>query len=288
MTKTASLAQRKIRPLTGVFSEQTRMFIKAALAEDVGRGDATSELVIPRGARGTAEIFSRENGIFCGGPVLEDVFRLADSGLEVELLCAEGAHFKANARIVRIKGAVRGILKGERTALNFMARLAGIATMTAEYVDAVSKHHVLILDTRKTTPLWRELEKYAVKTGGGKNHRMGLYDAVFIKENHRPYGDLSKLKNAKGSVEIEVRNQAELREALKLKPRVILFDNFSPARLKEGVQKARKYSPGTILEASGGITLENVAHYAAMGVDWISVGALTHSVRSLNFSMLLK
>lgn len=288
MTNAAALSRKKSKTQEHNFSEASMILVQAALAEDAGGGDATSELVIPRGARGSAVIYSREKGIFCGGPVLEAVFRFSDPGLKIELLCPEGASFKPNAPVARIKGSVRSILKGERTALNFLARLSAIATQTRAYVDAVRKHQVLILDTRKTTPLWRELEKYAVKTGGGKNHRMGLYDAIFIKENHRPYGDLSKLKSVKAAVEIEVRSQAELREALKLQPRVILFDNFTPARLSEAVRLARKISPEAILEASGGITLENVAHYAAMGVDWISVGALTHSVRSLNFSLLLK
>lgn len=263
--------------------------IRQAFAEDLGGGDRTTDLLIPSSAHGQAKIVAREDGIFCGAPVLEEVFRAASGGqVKLEFPIREGARFKKKSTVVKISGSVRGIVKGERTALNFLAHLSAIAAQTNRYVEAVKRYPVLILDTRKTTPLWRELEKYAVRCGGGKNHRMGLYDAVFVKENHRPYGDLSKLAKVRGHFEIEVRNQAELREALNYQPRVILFDNFTPSRLNQAVQLCRRISPETTLEASGGITLENVAHYAAMGVDWISVGALTHSVKAQDFSLLLK
>lgn len=284
-TKASSPKQRTGKT---ILSDFTRRLIKTALAEDVGRGDRTSELVVPKDVRGEALIYAREDGIFCGAPVVREVLVNADPWLRVEFFAAEGQRIRKNTKTVRITGPARGILKAERTALNFLGHLSGIATLTHTYAEAVKKYHVLILDTRKTTPLWRELEKYAVKTGGGRNHRMGLYDAVFIKENHRVYGDLEKLRDYDGHVEIEVRNQTELREALKLNPRVILFDNFTPARLGEAVRLARRLRPETILEASGGINLENVTHYAAMGVDWISIGSLTHSVRSLDFSLLMQ
>lgn len=281
------LKKKQTAKNTFQLSEATQLLIHAALAEDMGDGDITSEIMVPEKAKGKAVIIARESGIFCGAPVLEEVFHAADPRLKARFLARDGSAIKKNAQVVQIEGPVRGILAAERTALNFLGHLSGIATETRKYVEAVKKYHVLILDTRKTTPLWREIEKYAVQAGGGRNHRMGLYDAVFVKENHRPYGDLNQLSRFKGSVEIEVRNQAELKEAVKLNPRVILFDNFTPARLNEAVRTARALSPETILEASGGINLENAAHYAAMGVDWISVGALTHSVRSLNFSLLM-
>lgn len=263
--------------------------IRQALAEDLGGGDRTTDLLIPSSARGQARIVAREDGIFCGAPVIEEVFKAASGGeVRLEFPVREGGRFRKNAAVVKLSGSVRGIVKGERTALNFLARLSAIAVQTSRFVEAVKRYPVLILDTRKTTPLWRELEKYAVRCGGGKNHRMGLYDAVFVKENHRPYGDLSKLEKVRGHFEIEVRNQAELKEALNYQPRVILFDNFTPSRLNQAVRLCRKISPETTLEASGGITLENAAHYAAMGVDWISVGALTHSVKAQDFSLLLK
>ncbi len=269
-------------------SAGTRRLIRAALAEDLGGGDRTTDLLIPPSAQGRAEIVARSDGFFCGAPVVEEVMSAAGGKVDLEFPVGEGQPFRKGAVVVRLKGAVSSILKGERTTLNFIARLSAIAAQTRRYVEAVKRYPVLILDTRKTTPLWRELEKYAVRCGGGKNHRMGLYDAVFIKENHRPYGDLSKLKSVRGRFEIEVRNQEELKQALKYQPRVILFDNFTPSRLNQAVHYCRRVSPETTLEASGGITLENVAHYAAMGVDWISVGALTHSVKSQDFSLLLK
>lgn len=262
--------------------------IRQSFAEDLGSGDRTTDLLISSSARGQAKIVAREDGIFCGAPVISEVFKAAGGAVRLEFPVREGGRFRKNATVVKLSGSVRSIVKGERTALNFLARLSAIAVQTSRFVEAVKGHPVLILDTRKTTPLWRELEKYAVRCGGGKNHRMGLYDAVFVKENHRPYGDLSKLEKVRGNFEIEVRNQAELKEALNYQPRVILFDNFTPSRLNQAVQLCRQMSPETTLEASGGITLENVAHYAAMGVDWISVGALTHSVKAQDFSLLLK
>lgn len=262
--------------------------IRQSLAEDLGSGDRTTDLLIAASARGQAGIVAREDGVFCGAPVISEVFKAAGGGVHLEFPVREGGKFRKNATVVKLSGSVRSIVKGERTALNFLARLSAIAVHTSRFVEAVKGYPVLILDTRKTTPLWRELEKYAVRCGGGKNHRMGLYDAVFVKENHRPYGDLSKLEKVRGHFEIEVRNQAELKEALNYQPRVILFDNFTPSRLNRAVQLCRQMSPETTLEASGGITLDNVAHYAAMGVDWISVGALTHSVKAQDFSLLLK
>lgn len=270
-------------------SASTLRWIREAYLEDLGKGDRTTDLLVPESARAEAEIIARSAGVFCGAPVITEVFRAAGKGLvHLDFPVCEGGSFRKNAVVVKIKGPVRAIVKAERTALNFLAHLSGIAAKTKLFVDAVKGHPVLILDTRKTTPLWRELEKYAVRCGGGKNHRMGLYDAVFVKENHRLYGDLRKLEHVRGQFEIEVRNQAELREALRYQPRVILFDNFTPARLNQAVHFCRKVSPETTLEASGGITLENVAHYAAMGVDWISVGALTHSVKAQDYSLLLK
>lgn len=270
------------------FSKSTRDAIRAAVAEDVRGGDITAKLLIPAQAQSSAAIVARESGIFCGRPVLSEVFKAVDPRLEVIYPVKEGAKFKKNQTVVRLKGNTRSILAAERTALNFLGHLSGVSSMTRSYVDAVKRYHVLILDTRKTTPLWREIEKYAVRAGGGRNHRMGLYDALFIKENHRPQGALKKLDKHRGEFEIEVRTMEELKQALPYSPRVILFDNFTPSKLKRAVDLARRKSPETILEASGGMTLETVSHYARMGVDWISVGALTHSVRNKDFSLLLK
>lgn len=270
-----------------MISRRTRDLLKVALEEDIGAGDITSEMLIAKGVKTGARVVSKESGIFCGAPVLSELFKLTDASLRVEFSVTEGKRFPRNKTVLVLTGNMRSILAAERTAMNLLGHLSGVATMTRKFVDAVKPYPVFILDTRKTTPLWREIEKYAVRVGGGRNHRMGLYDAVFVKENHRSHADFGKIRSYEGSFEMEVRNLEELREALKLKPRVILFDNFTPARTKAGVQMARQKSPSTILEASGGITLENAAHYAAMGVDWISVGALTRSVRSIDFSLLV-
>lgn len=268
-------------------SLKARQHLKEALAEDLGGGDVTSNRLIPSGARANAVILARESGIFCGTPFLKELFRIADPKLKANFLIREGRPFRKNQTVVRLEGKVRSILKAERVALNFLGRLSGIATLTAAYVERVRGTRAKIFDTRKTTPLLREFEKYAVKSGGGINHRFGLYDAVLVKENHRRFGNLSKLRTAKGNFEIEVRNLKELSEALALGPRVILFDNFSPARLKEAAGLVRKVNPRIILEASGGITLANVRAFAAAGVDRLSSGALTHSPRSLDFSLLI-
>ncbi len=267
------------------FSSVSKKAIQGALEEDIGRGDATSELLISARKQANASVWARQGGVFCGTGVFREVYRQVDPGASLHFHVQEGKPFSKGARLIDIRGAARSVLGGERVALNLLARLCGITTFTREFVRRVKSFPVLILDTRKTTPLWRELEKYAVRMGGGKNHRRGLYDAIFIKENHRPFADFSKLKKCRGRFEIEVRSLKELREALALEPGVILLDNFRPHAVRSAVRIARKKHPQIILEASGGITLENVAHYAAMGVDWISVGALTHSAPPIDFSM---
>ena len=269
-------------------SRKTRGLLKAALAEDIGKGDITSSRLIPAAKSGRAVVFSREPGVFCGTLVTQELTRQIDPGLKIHFPVKEGRTFLKNAKVLELEGKVRSLLALERTLLNFLGHLSGIATQTRKFVTRVEKYSVFILDTRKTSPLWRELEKYAVRVGGGRNHRMGLYDAIFVKENHRKFGNLGLLKRLHGHFEIEVRNLAELKEALELEPRVILFDNFAPTKLREAVRIAREAHPHIILEASGGITLDNVVHYAALGVDWISVGSLTHSVRSLDFSLLIQ
>ncbi len=261
--------------------------LKIALKEDIGKGDITSEVLIPKKAKGRAEIIARDPGIFCGVSVVKALCRILDRSLQVKYFVQDGKHFSKNQKVIGFKGHVRSILALERTILNFIGWLCSISTQTRKFVDRVKGYPVIILDTRKTTPRWRDFEKYAVRCGGGCNHRMGLYAGIFIKENHRKHGKFANLKKYEGQFEIEVRNMKELKEALTLSPGVILFDNFEPSALIKGVELARKTNPDVILEASGGITLENVAHYAAEGVNWISVGSLTHSVRSHDFSLLI-
>jgi nicotinate-nucleotide pyrophosphorylase (carboxylating) len=265
---------------------ELKIKLKAALAEDIGKGDITSELLIPEFTKGEAVILAREPGVFCGEAVTREVFRLADSKIKITFRKKDGQSFKKNGKLLEIKGPIHGILKGERVALNFLGHLCGIASKTQAFVRRANG--VRILDTRKTTPLWRELEKYAVKCGGGSNHRMGLYDAIFVKENHRHFGNLSALKVHAKNFEIEVRNLREVTEALMLSPRVILFDNFSPDILKKAVSMVRRIHPKIVLEASGGINLENVKVFARTGVDQISAGSLTHSVKAIDLSLLLK
>ncbi len=269
------------------FSDFTQRAIALALKEDIGAGDRTTDLLVTASRKGLAVIWSREKGFFCGEALVREVYRQLDPSLKVRVFLREGMPFRQNRRLMTLEGRVRTILKGERVALNLLARLCGVATLTHQFVERVKGFPVLILDTRKTTPVWREVEKYAVRMGGGKNHRMGLYDAIFVKENHRVFGNLKSLARARGRFEIEVRNLKELREALLMEPGVILCDNFTPDFLRKAVKLSRRKHPQIILEASGGITLENAAHYAAMGVDWISVGALTHSAPSINLSLLM-
>jgi len=270
------------------FSARTRDAIKLALEEDVGLSDVTTDLLVPKHCKARALIWSRSEGLFCGESIVQEVFYQLDPALKVKSLLREGVLFKKNKPLMSVEGNAGAILRGERTALNLLARLCGIAMLTQEFVKRVKGSPVLILDTRKTTPLWREIEKYAVRMGGGKNHRFGLHDAIFVKENHRLFGPLKPLRHYRGRFEIEVRNLRELREALPLEPGVILFDNFNPGQLRAAVKLARKKHPQVILEASGGMTLENISHYAAMGVDWISVGALTHSAKPIDLSLLVE
>ena len=268
-------------------SRRTLVFFKEALQEDIGRGDVTSNLLIPAHAKGTARVIAKEKGIFCGERLVRELFRIADPKVKLEFRVRNGHRLRPNQVAFKMHGNIRSILKVERTMVNFIGHLSGIATKTRQFVKKVKKYPVLILDTRKTTPLWRELEKVAVQVGGGCNHRQGLDEFIFIKENHRIHGELPKLRWHAGQFEMEVRSLAELWEAIQLKAQVILLDNFTPKEAKRAVEIVRKEAPGILLEASGGITLENVRKYAAAGVDTISVGSLTHSVKAVDFSLLI-
>ncbi|WP_165235002.1 carboxylating nicotinate-nucleotide diphosphorylase [Aquisphaera insulae] len=279
--------------------------IGLAIEEDLGQaGDVTSAATIPADARGTAQIVARAPGVLAGVPVvgllaahfpLEDAFRA---------IRADGDRLRRGDVIAELTGPVRSILAVERSALNFLQRLSGVATLTARFVDAVSGTRAKILDTRKTTPGWRILEKYAVRCGGGENHRIGLHDAVLIKDNHlawlgshagRPGGAIAAAVAAarslapKGTVvEIEVDSLEQLDEALRCGPDIILVDNLGAASLAEAVRRRDELAPGIALEASGGVTLETVRALAESGVDRISVGALTHSAPALDIALDLE
>jgi nicotinate-nucleotide pyrophosphorylase (carboxylating) len=261
--------------------------VAAALAEDVGVGDLTTEAVVPAEARCRAELFVEEPGIVCGVEVAALVFTTLDPDVEVEALVEDGARIVGSTAVARLDGPARAILTGERTALNLLGRLSGVATLTARYVDLVAGTGATILDTRKTTPGLRALERYAVRCGGGTNHRSGLYDAILLKENHlRIAGGIgpavAALDDPGVPVEVEAETLEEVAEAAAAGVDRILLDNMSPAEAARAVDAVAGHVP---LEASGGVTLATVRDYAEAGVDFISVGALTHSARSLAVSL---
>jgi nicotinate-nucleotide pyrophosphorylase (carboxylating) len=270
--------------------------IRRALSEDVGSGDVTTLSVVPESTRGKAVILARGNYVVSGGEVAQAVFSLVDPALRCHCLIAEGMAVRPDQVLMTIEGPIRGILTGERTALNFMQRMTGIASRTREFVDLVRPFGTRILDTRKTTPTLRILEKYAVTCGGGANHRMGLYDMVLIKDNHRRLWQAAGIPNLQGAVaaarakfpgipvEVEVESEAELQDALRAAPEWIMLDNMSPDRMKACVAVCAKRCK---LEASGGVSLTTVAAIAATGVDAISIGGLTHSAPAADLSLEL-
>lgn len=267
--------------------------IQAAIAEDVGPGDVTSLYFIPADARSKAEIVAREPGVVSGAEIAAAVFREIDAATEVDILLPDGSAFERGSVLIKAAGSTRALLTAERTALNFLQRLSGVATQTRRYVEAVRPHPVQIWDTRKTTPGWRLIEKAAVKHGGGTNHRMGLYDHAMVKDNHlAANSDLSALQAAIRRLRAErpgVRVQLEadtLEQVAKFLTLegvdMLLLDNMGPERLREAV----KLVNGRLwLEASGGITLDTIKDVAATGVNAISVGALTHSARALDLGL---
>jgi nicotinate-nucleotide pyrophosphorylase (carboxylating) len=269
-----------------------RDLIKEALAEDIGKGDATSRLVVPKDAQARARIDQKEPGVIAGLEVAEAVFREVDRNLRFMALTSEGK-WSDGGPVCAVEGSARSILAGERVALNFLGRLSGIATLTARYVEAIRGTKARILDTRKTTPLLRELEKKAVLTGGGFNHRFGLDDAILIKENHSQIaggvGEATRRaldQVPKGMmVVVECATLDEVDEALTAGATHLLADNMSLESLREAVERSATHQ--ATVEASGGVSLASVRQIAETGVDFISVGALTHSAPSLDLSLLL-
>lgn len=269
-------------------------FIREALAEDLGNGDHTSLATIPEGQQGTASLLIKDNGILCGVALAERIFHLTDPTLNVDFFITDGARIEKGQTAFRVEGSVRSILMAERLVLNFMQRMSGVSSLTRSYVDAVDGTKARIMDTRKTTPLLRVFEKYAVRCGGGHNHRFGLFDMILIKDNHiDACGGVAKAlqaaktyldnKNIQLPIEVETRTLADIDEALSTGiPQRIMFDNFSPELTKVAVDRVN----GKVeCESSGGITLQTVRRYAETGVDCISVGALTHSAGSLDLSL---
>ena len=263
-----------------------------ALAEDVGAGDLTAGLVDP-GRRARARVLAREAAVICGAPWVEAALRQVDPQVQIHWLVPEGLRSMADQVVLEIEGSARGLLTAERTALNFLQLLSAVATKTAAYVEAVRGTRAQIVDTRKTLPGLRLAQKYAVRVGGGTNHRIGLYDAVLIKENHiAAAGGVTQVLKAAVSVaaqasfvEIEVETLDQLKEALAAGAKMVLLDNMDLPTLREAV---RLNDGRAILEISGGVTLDSVRALAETGVDRISIGALTKDVKATDFSMRLK
>jgi len=267
--------------------------IEAALVEDVGSGDVTSFYFVPESTQACARIVAREPGIVAGVEVAAAVFKAVDSSLRVTIERPDGTAFVKGESLMQIEGSARSLLTGERTALNFLQRLCAIASQTRKYVEAVQPHPVKILDTRKTTPGWRWLEKHAVKCGGGTNHRIGLYDMVMVKDNHLLADDkldglqaaIDRVKTDKPGIQVELEADTLEQVASFLGLRgvdVILLDNMPCEVLRKAVGMVQGR---VMLEASGGITMDTIRDVAATGVDAISIGALTHTVRALDLSL---
>jgi nicotinate-nucleotide pyrophosphorylase (carboxylating) len=264
--------------------------VAAALAEDVGPGDATSEAVVPADALCRAQLLLEEPGVLCGVPIAAAVFRVLDPSVSVEALVADGTAVTTPPAVVaEVEGPARAVLAGERVALNLLGRLCGIASLTRRFVELVDGTGTAVLDTRKTTPGLRALERYAVRCGGGRNHRDGLYDAILVKENHlRLAGGIPNAVAALRAhsnglpVEVEAETLEQVNEALAAGVNRILLDNMAPTEVAAAVSLAAGRAE---LEASGGISLATVRSYAETGVDYVSVGALTHAARSLHVSL---
>ena len=268
--------------------------LQMAIEEDVGTGDATTLSLIPEDTLATAYFTTRQDCVCCGLPVVTKLFSMLDSYVEVIPQVHDGDLCLKGARLATVTGPARAILTGERTALNFLQRLSGVATITRRYVDALGKSETKLLDTRKTTPGYRQLEKYAVRMGGGCNHRMGLYDRVMIKDNHRElakiYGDDSievSIRLAKEAypdllVEVEADSLEDVRHAVVGKADIILLDNMTNKEMTEAI---RLIGGTAKTEASGGITLERLPSLGRLGLDFISVGALTHSAPSIDIAL---
>ncbi|NTU83508.1 MAG: carboxylating nicotinate-nucleotide diphosphorylase [Chloroflexales bacterium] len=271
-----------------------RDVVMRAMAEDIGAGDLSTLGAIPASARAEAAFVFREAGVVCGLPVLRAVFAAVDPALALTALVAEGARVEGGAAVATVAGPARGLLSGERVALNLFQRMSGVATMAARYVEAVAGTKARILDTRKTTPGLRALEKYAVRAGGATNHRFGLYDGVMLKDNHlailaaQGIGLAEAVRRARAAVgpmvrvEVEVESVEQAAEAAEARADMVLLDNMPPDQLRAAVAVV---AGRALTEASGGITLATIRAVAEAGVDYISVGALTHSARALDIGL---
>lgn len=269
--------------------------VRRALAEDVGRGDVTTEATIPAGTQASGRIVARHAGVVAGLPIVTLTFRLLDPEAHVETVVADGAHVEAGATLMRLSGDARALLTAERTALNFLGRLSGIATLAAQCMAAVAGTRAVVVDTRKTTPGLRTLEKYAVRMGGAHNHRAGLDDGILIKDNHiaAAGGVHDAIERARASashllrIEVECETEDQVSDAVESGADVILLDNMPLERMRANVAWIRTHAPRTVIEASGSIGTDatRLAAVAATGVDLISLGALTHSAPNFDVSL---
>jgi len=270
--------------------------IRQALSEDIGGGDVTTRLVVPSLTRVKAEITVKQKAVICGMDVLKWVFAQIDSSIKFKALVADGARVKPNKKVALLQGPARAILTAERTALNFLGYLSGISTLTSCFAQKVGPGKVKIVDTRKTLPGLRYLAKYAVRTGGGFNHRMGLYDQILVKDNHLKIAGrklrisclIKKIKNEKPKnmkLEIEVKNLKEFREALEAQPDIIMLDNMKLKDIRKMIKLKKGSKQRPLIEVSGNVSLKNVSQIAKVGPDMISIGSLTHSVQSIDVSL---
>jgi nicotinate-nucleotide pyrophosphorylase (carboxylating) len=275
--------------------EALRPYIEEALREDLRSGDVTSQALIRRGATASATMNARAEGVVCGVDLARLAFRALDPGCRIEILAPDGSHLRPDrgAAILQVSGSARAILSAERVALNYAQRLSGVATLTRRFVEAVEGTGARVVDTRKTTPLLRLLEKYAVRCGGGRNHRFALDDMILVKDNHIALcgGVAQAISRARAhashavKVEVECDALEQVEEAARCGADVILLDNMAPEQMAQAVALARAAHPHVLLEASGGITLETARAKAQSGVDILSVGALTHSAPALDIGL---
>ena len=283
-------------------SKEIRDLVKRALAEDIGEGDITTKILFPGAKKVKAIILAKEKGAIAGLPIAKLVFKSIDEKVTFIPRVKEGEKVRKNQIVAKITGDCKAILAGERTALNFLSHLSGIATLTARFVEQTKSYPAKIMDTRKTTPNLRLLEKDAVRIGGGKNHRFGLFDGILIKDNHIKSGRLAmtqkfkiqaikdliikaKRKAKKMKVEVEVENYQEARTAITSGADIIMLDNISPKMIKKIIKSAKNLPKKPLFEVSGGINLKNINQFASLGIDRISIGALTHSAPALDLGL---
>jgi nicotinate-nucleotide pyrophosphorylase (carboxylating) len=273
--------------------EYIKTIVQLALAEDIGEGDITTDNLIPLNSRSKARLISKDDGIICGINFAREVFKTLNAKIIFCAFINDGQPVRRGNVIAEISGSTRDLLSGERVAINLLSYLSGIATQTHLFVNKIKPYKVAIMDTRKTTPLLRKMERYAVRSAGGVNHRFNLNDMAMIKDNHRFFCEGQSMneviknlkKKIRAKVEVEVDNLDQLKEILHSKADIILLDNMTSRQVAKAVQICRQAKVRALLEASGGVTLKNVRRYAATGVDCISVGILTHSRQILDISM---